>query len=212
MRHSDYLKHRGILLVISSPSGAGKTTITHDLLARDKYIKLSTSVTTRPARPGEEDGVHYHFRTQQDFDHAVADGAFLEHAKVFGYHYGTLMAPVKEDLANGFDILFDIDWQGAQKVRQEMQDSVISVFILPPDLLTLEERLKVRAQDGADVIAARMSKAIDEMSHWAEYDYVVVNDDLGKAVNDIQSILRSERLRRNKQLGLSDFVNSMVGR
>ncbi len=212
LRHSDYLKHRGILLVISSPSGAGKTTITHQLLAQDKYIKLSTSVTTRLPRPGEEDGVHYHFRSQKEFEYLISAGAFLEHSQVFGHHYGTLKIAVETGLEDGFDILFDIDWQGAQKIDQEMESQVISVFILTPDLRTLEKRLKERAQDEAYVIAGRMSKALDEMSHWAEYDYVIVNDDLEKTVNDIRSILRSERLKRTRQVGLSAFVNSMAGR
>ena len=209
-RHSDYLKHKGIMMVFSSPSGAGKTTLTRSLCEKDRFVKLSISATTRPKRPGEIDGTHYHFMSQKDFDVAVARGQFLEHAHVFGNSYGTWRSEVEADMQQGYDVLFDIDWQGAQTLIQEDRQRVVSVFILPPSLEVLADRLRARGQDEKDVINYRMSKALKEISHWAEYDYVVVNDDLDKALEDVKSILRSERLKRSRQQGLSDFVHSFM--
>jgi len=209
-RHSDYIKHRGIMLVISSPSGAGKTTISRHLLEEEKYLHISISATTRPPRPAEIDGKDYYFKTHEKFEQMIRDDAFLEHAKVFGNYYGTPREPVETALAEGKDVLFDIDWQGAQQILQTNQNDVVTVFILPPSIHALEERLHTRAQDSEEVIKIRMNKALDEMSHWAEYKYVVVNDDLDKALADIRSIIRSERLRRSRQKGLHEFINSMV--
>lgn len=209
-RHSDYLKHKGIMMVFSSPSGAGKTTLTRSLCSMDRYVKLSISATTRPPRPGEVDGEHYHFMSQADFDVAVAKGQFLEHAHVFNHSYGTWRSEVEEDMRQGYDVVFDIDWQGAQTLIQEDRERVVSVFILPPSLEVLDDRLRARGQDNEEIIQYRMGKALKEISHWAEYDYVVVNDDLSKALEDVKSILRSERLKRSRQLGLSDFVHTFM--
>ncbi len=208
-RHSDYIKHRGIMLVLSSPSGAGKTTISHHLLEQEKHLSLSISVTTRSPRPGEVDGQDYFFKTPEEFKRMTEEGAFLEHAEVFGNHYGTPKDTVEEELQKGQDILFDIDWQGAQQLLQEAASDVVSVFILPPSLEVLEDRLKARAQDSEDVIHERMSKAMYEMSHWAEYDYVIINEDLDRAIADVQSIIRSERLKRCRQIHLTDFIHKM---
>lgn len=197
------------MLVLSSPSGAGKTTISHHLLEQEKHLSLSISVTTRPPRPGEVDGQDYFFKTPEIFSQMVTEGAFLEHAQVFGHYYGTLKNQVEYELEKGQDVLFDIDWQGAQQLLQEAASDVVSVFILPPSLDILEERLKTRAQDSADVIHERMSKAIFEMSHWAEYDYVIINEDLDRAIADVQSIIRSERLKRSRQIHLTDFIHKM---
>lgn len=209
-RHSDYLKHKGIMMVFSSPSGAGKTTLTRSLCEKDRFVKLSISATTRPKRPGEIDGTHYHFMSQKDFDVAVARGQFLEHAHVFGNSYGTWRSEVEADMQQGYDVLFDIDWQGAQTLIQEDRQRVVSVFILPPSLEVLADRLRTRGQDDEEIINYRMSKALKEISHWAEYDYVVVNDDLDKALEDVKSILRSERLKRSRQQGLSDFAHTFM--
>ncbi len=209
-RHSDYLKHRGIMMVFSSPSGAGKTTLTRSLCEADRFVKLSVSATTRAPRDGEVAGEHYHFLSDEDFKKAVQENAFLEHAKVFNNSYGTLRENVETDLANGYDVIFDIDWQGAQTLIQEDRQRVVSVFVLPPSLDVLEDRLKVRGQDHQEVINYRMGRALEEISHWAEYDYVVVNDDLEKALHDVKSILRSERLKRSRQQGLSDFIHTFI--
>lgn len=209
-RHSDYLKHRGILLVISSPSGAGKTTITRALLAEEKYVTLSISATTRPPRPKEKPGDHYHFKTEEEFKQLIEEEALFEHAHVFGHWYGTLRAPVEQKLEEGYDVLLDIDWQGAQQMIQEARNYVVSVFLLPPSLSILEARLRSRAEDSEKAIKRRMCEAIDEISHWAEYDYVVVNDNLEKSINDVRSILRSERLKRTRQLGLSHFIHHLT--
>jgi len=209
-RHSDYIKHRGIMLVLSSPSGAGKTTISHQLLEHEKYLSLSISATTRSPRPNEVDGQHYFFKTLQEFKKMMEEGAFLEYAHVFGNYYGTLKEQVEQELQKGQDILFDIDWQGAQQLLQESAKDVVSIFILPPSLEALEERLRHRAQDGEKVIQERMSKALQEMSHWAEYDYVIINEDLERAIADVRSIIRSERLRRSRQLHLTDFMHTIT--
>ncbi len=200
------IERRGLMLVLSSPSGAGKTTISRELLARDGGLVLSVSTTTRPMRPGETEGVDYVFMDQARFDEMVRDGAFLEHATVFGYCYGTPRGPVEAALDEGRDVLFDIDWQGAQQVAEKAREDLVSVFILPPSTEELERRLHTRAQDSDDVVRARMAKAADEMSHWAEDDYIVVNEDVEASVAAVRSILEAERLRRERRLGLHDFV------
>jgi guanylate kinase len=203
------IKRRGLMLVLSSPSGAGKTTISRALLERDGNLSLSISATTRPMRPGEREGVHYHFVDQARFDRMVAEGALLEHAKVFGNSYGTPRAPVDEALAAGGDVLFDIDWQGTQQLAERARKDLVAVFILPPSTQELERRLHMRAQDSDAEVAKRMAKAADEMSHWAEYDYIIVNTDIEASVRRVQAILEAERLRRERQVGLHDFVASL---
>lgn len=200
------IERRGLMLVLSSPSGAGKTTISRALLTRDGGLMLSVSATTRPKRPGETEGVDYVFMDQARFDGMVRDGAFLEHATVFGHCYGTPSGPVEAALDAGRDVLFDIDWQGAQQVAEKAREDLVSVFILPPSTAELERRLHTRAQDSDDVVRARMAKAADEMSHWAEYDYIVVNEEVEASVAAVGSILEAERLRRERRIGLHDFV------
>ena len=200
---------RGMMLVLSSPSGAGKTTLSHKLLSEDPGLILSISVTTRAKRKGEVDGRHYHFIDAQRFDALARNGDLLEFAKVFGSHYGTPRAPVEKALAEGHDVLFDIDWQGTQQLREKLPRDLVSVFVLPPSIRELERRLKTRAQDPDDIIHARMAKAADEMSHWADYYYVVINRDLDRAFLDVRSILAAERLRRERQTGLSAFVRGL---
>ena len=200
---------RGLMLVLSSPSGAGKTTLSRMLLERYSTIELSISVTTRKPRPGEAEGKDYHFVDARSFDAMVACGDLLEWAEVFGSRYGTPRAPVERALAMGRDVLFDIDWQGTQQLREKGRDDLVSVFVLPPSVADLEARLRTRAQDADDVIRARMAKAANEMSHWAEYDYVVLNRDVWHAFEDVCAILAAERLRRERQTGLSAFVRSL---
>ena len=200
---------RGLMLVLSSPSGAGKTTLSRMLLDRYSTIELSISVTTRKPRPGEVEGRDYRFIDERSFDAMVARGDLLEWAEVFGSRYGTPRAPVERALAMGRDVLFDIDWQGTQQLREKGRDDLVSVFVLPPTIPDLEARLRTRAQDSDDVIHARMSKAADEMSHWAEYDYVVINRDVLRAFEDVCAILAAERLKRERQTGLSAFVRSL---
>ena len=204
------MARRGLLLILSSPSGAGKSTLTRRLMAWDPMIRFSVSATTRPPRPGEVDGRDYHFHTRPAFEALIASGGMLEHAEVFGNLYGSPRAPVEAAMAEGRDTVFDIDWQGGQQVRQAMRGDVVSVFILPPSLAELERRLRGRGQDGAEVIAARMAKSRDEISHWAEYDYVLVNRDLDETEADLVSILRAERLRRDRQPDLSAFVRALT--
>jgi len=208
---SSAIRRSGFLLVLSSPSGAGKTTITHRLVERDPSLSLSVSVTTRPARPGELAGADYHFIDQARFDAMVAAGELLEHATVFGHRYGTPRQPVEIAIAAGHDIVTDIDWQGTQQLTESLPSDLVTVFILPPDMATLEARLKTRAQDSAAVVAARMAKSAEEMSHWSEYDYVVVNRDLAASVAEIAAIVTAERLRRTRQNGLAEFVNRLRG-
>ncbi|HUB97295.1 MAG TPA: guanylate kinase [Stellaceae bacterium] len=205
------IRRRGLLLVMSSPSGAGKTTITRALVDADPEITLSVSVTTRPPREGEIDGTHYHFITQTRFDEMVAKAELLEHAVVFGHCYGTPRAPVMAALDAGHDIISDVDWQGSQQLKAKMRDDLVSVFILPPSRAALRDRLERRAQDSAAVVAARMSKAADEMSHWPEYDYVILNSDLEASVRQARSIIMAERARRDRQVGLAEFVNRLRG-
>lgn len=200
---------RGLMLVLSSPSGAGKTTLSRRLLAEFPDLTMSISVTTRPKRPGEVEGVDYHFIDRIDFDLMINKRQLLEHAKVFDHYYGTPAKPVQDALDAGRDILFDIDWQGAQQLKQEMRDDLASIFILPPSTKELEQRLKSRAQDSDEVVAQRMSKAADEISHWPEYDYVVVNDDVEAALAQVRAILMAERLKRPRQTYLVNFVKRL---
>ena len=197
------------MFVMSSPSGAGKTTLSRGLLDTDEEIVMSVSATTRNPRPGEVDGKDYYFVSVEDFGLMVNRGEFLEHAKVFDNYYGTPRGPVEEALSNGKDVLFDIDWQGTQQLKENAREDVVSIFILPPSTQELERRLHTRAQDSAEIVAKRMAKAADEMSHYAEYDYVLVNDDVDRSLANLEAILRAERLRRKRQLGLSGFVNGM---
>jgi guanylate kinase len=203
------IRRRGFLLVLSSPSGAGKTTITQLLVERDPTLSRSISVTTRPARPGETDGADYRFIDQPRFDAMAAAGELLEHATVFGNCYGTPRQPIDDAIAAGQDVVADVDWQGTQQLTENLRSDLVTVFILPPDMATLEARLKTRAQDSAAVVAARMAKSAEEMSHWSEYDYVVVNRDLAASVAEVEAIVTAERLRRTRQIGLADFVNHL---
>jgi guanylate kinase len=208
---SNALKRRGLMFVLSSPSGAGKTTISRMLLAADPTIKLSVSVTTRPARPGEVDGVHYHFVGDAEFDRMVEEDDFYEWAHVFGYRYGTPKGHIRTGLKEGQDFLFDIDWQGTQQLYQKDRQDVVSVFILPPSFDELRRRLEARAQDSEEVIAGRMERARGEISHWAEYEYVVINDDVDKCFVKVREILHAERMERTRQTGLIDFVRELMG-
>ncbi|MFD1624361.1 guanylate kinase [Azospirillum griseum] len=203
------ISRRGLMLVLSSPSGAGKTTISRRLLERESGITMSVSATTRAMRPGEVSGVDYHFIDQARFDRMAEDGAFLEYARVFGNCYGTPRGAVDEALSAGRDVLFDIDWQGTQQLAENARDDLVSVFILPPSGEELERRLRGRAQDSAEVIAGRMAKASDEISHWAEYDYVIVNRDVDESVAAVTAILHAERLRRRRQVGMTQFVKNV---
>lgn len=203
------IARRGLMLVLSSPSGAGKTTITRSLLETDDNLALSVSVTTRPRRANETDGVDYHFIDSEQFNLMINRRELLEHAKVFDHYYGTPAAPVRKRLSAGQDVLFDIDWQGAQQLKQIAGEDLVSVFILPPSTYELERRLRSRALDAPDVVAKRMRKAADEISHWAEYDYIVVNHDVERAIENVYAILRAERLRRERQTGLLDFVKEL---
>jgi guanylate kinase len=194
------------MLVLSSPSGAGKTTISRALLERDQNLTMSVSVTTRRKRPGETAGRDYHFIKPTDFNLMINRRELLEHAKVFGHYYGTPRQPVEEALTAGRDVLFDIDWQGTQQLAQTARADLVSVFVLPPSTEELQRRLERRAQDPPEVVAERMAKAADEMSHWAEYDYIVVNHDIDVSVASVEAILAAERLKRVRQVGLPDFV------
>lgn len=204
------IRRRGLMLVLSSPSGAGKTTISRALLERDANLSLSVSATTRPKRPNELEGVHYFFKDQAEFHSMVENGEFLEHARVFGHCYGTPKAPVESALTEGKDVLFDIDWQGTQQVAEAMTKDLVRVFILPPSHDELERRLHTRAQDSDEVVQSRMAKAASEMSHWSEYDYVVINRELDHCIADVEAILRAERLKRERQTNLSDFIRELA--
>ncbi len=204
------IARRGLMLVLSSPSGAGKTTLSRRLLQGDGAITMSVSVTTRSPRAGEEDGKDYHFVSSSMFTGMVEGGGFLEHALVFGHHYGTPKEPVMLALARGRDVLFDIDWQGTQQLRQQAGDDLVSIFVLPPSHAELERRLRARAQDAEEVVQRRMAKANNEISHWAEYDYVVINDDLDDTLVKIQTILAAERMKRGRQSGLPEFVGKLM--
>jgi guanylate kinase len=208
-RQSETIARRGLMLVLSSPSGAGKTTLSRMLLDADRAVALSVSVTTRKQRPGEIDGRDYHFIDAVRFDAMVKKGELLEWAQVFGHRYGTPRLPVETALTQGHDVLFDIDWQGTQQLREKADRDLVSIFVLPPSIPDLEQRLRTRAQDSDEVIHARMAKAADEMSHWAEYDYVVINSDIDRAFAEVRSILAAERLKRERQTGLSAFVRKL---
>ncbi len=210
MDSSDTLQRRGLMLILSSPSGAGKTTISRMLLDRDDELALSVSATTRPIRAGEVDGVHYHFVSQTDFDRMVEDDAFYEWATVFGHSYGTPKAAIRAGLKEGRDYLFDIDWQGTQQLYQKDQQDVVRVFILPPSLDELQRRLTGRGTDSAEVIEARMARARAEISHWDGYDYVVVNDDVEDCYAKVAQILAAERMKRARQTGLIGFVRGLM--
>jgi guanylate kinase len=207
---SDKLHRRGLMFILSSPSGAGKTTISHKLLMADDEINLSVSATTRPQRPGEIDGVDYHFVSDEKFAQMVEQDEFYEWANVFGYRYGTPKGYIRKGLKEGQDFLFDIDWQGTQQLYQKDQQDVVSVFILPPSLPELRRRLESRAQDSQDVIDARMDRARGEISHWAEYDYVVINDDVDECFVKVREILHAERMKRTRQTGLIPFVRELT--
>ena len=202
------LRRRGVMLIVSSPSGAGKTTISRLLLEREPGLTMSVSVTTRPRRPSEVSGRDYHFIDRGEYDRMVERHELLEHAEVFGNGYGTPRAPVEKALAEGRDILFDIDWQGTRQLAETARADMVSVFILPPSFAELERRLRTRAQDSPEAVARRMAKAADEMSHWEEYDYIVINEDVERSVIAVQSILTAERYRRERQIDLAPFVAS----
>ncbi|MGC9370141.1 MAG: guanylate kinase [Paracoccaceae bacterium] len=201
---------RGLLIILSSPSGAGKSTLTRRLLDWDPSFRFSVSATTRAPRPGEEHGREYYFLDRAEFEELIETGGMLEHAEVFGNFYGSPRKPVEEAIESGHDVLFDIDWQGGQQVRNSpLSQDVVSIFILPPSIAELERRLKSRGQDSDAVIAGRMEKSRDEISHWAEYDYVLVNRDLDSAYDELKAIVTAERLKRERQTGLNDFVRRL---
>ena len=208
-RSQHTIARRGLMLVLSSPSGAGKTTLSRMLLKADRNVELSVSVTTRPQRRGEVDGRDYHFIGLAQFKAMVKSGKLLEWAEVFGHCYGTPRRPVEKALRTGRDVLFDIDWQGTQQLREKARDDLVSVFILPPSVGELERRLKRRAQDSHLIIGSRMAKAAGEMSHWPEYDYVIVNRDKDEAFVEVEAILAAERRKRERQVGLSAFVRAL---
>jgi guanylate kinase len=203
------IHRRGLMLVLSSPSGAGKTTLSRRLLEADSEIDMSVSATTRKPRPGEVEGKDYYFLSTEDFGIMRNRDDFLEHAKVFGNYYGTPREPVENALAQGRDVLFDIDWQGTQQLDETAQDDLVKVFILPPSAQELERRLEKRAQDPAEVVAERMAKASDEISHYQEYDYIIINENMDKAFAELQAILLAERLKRRRLTGLSNFVKQL---
>lgn len=209
MATSTPFRRRGVLFILSSPSGAGKSTIARKLLREDGNLEMSVSATTRPIRPGERDGVDYHFVSLDKFREMVADGDFLEWAHVFGHRYGTPRAPVEKALSEGRDVLFDIDWQGAQQLFQQAGGDVARVFIFPPSMTELERRLRDRGTDSEEVIVARMERAAAEISHWDGYDYVLVNEDVETCFNQVQTILNAERLKRSRQTSLIGFVRSL---
>ena len=203
-------RRRGLLIVLSSPSGAGKSTISRMLLDADPAITMSISATTRPMRSGERDDVDYHFVGGEEFDRMVAAGEFVEWAPVFGHRYGTPKVPVKAALRDGRDILFDIDWQGTQQLHSAMGEDLVRIFLLPPSMAELERRLHARGTDSDAVIADRMERAAGEISHWAEYDYVLINDDTANCLAEVRAIVAAERLKRARQAGLVAFVRDLV--
>lgn len=209
---NDAGRRRGLLIILSSPSGAGKSTLSRRLLEFDPDVRFSVSATTRPPRPGEQEGREYYFRSRREFEEMVAAGDMLEHAEVFGNLYGTPRAPVEAAISAGQDVLFDVDWQGGQQIRNSsLRDAVVSIFILPPSIAELENRLRQRGQDSADVVARRMAKSRDEISHWAEYDFVLINESLPQCESELRAIIRAERLRRDRQPGLMAFVTRLNG-
>ena len=205
----DAVTRRGFMFVLSSPSGAGKSSITRALLERDASLTLSISTTSRRRRPGESEGKDYNFVSSEDFQIMINEGQFLEHAQVFGNYYGTPVASVKQQIEAGENVLFDIDWQGTQQLKATARDDLVSVFILPPSYRALEQRLKKRNQDSDAEVAKRMAKAADELSHFAEYDYVIINSDLEQAVGEVYAILQAERRKRARMNGLTNFVREL---
>ena len=203
------ITRQGLMLVLSSPSGAGKTSIARELLKRDSEITMSVSATTRQRRPGETEGKDYFFVDEQQFKTDVNKGLFLEYAQVFDHYYGTPLKPVQDTLAKGRDVLFDIDWQGTQQIKAKARQDLVSVFVLPPSTKELERRLLSRAQDSAEVVAGRMARAADEMSHYPEYDYIIVNHELEASIEAVHTILRAERLRISRQAGLTEFMKQL---
>ena len=195
--------------MLSSPSGAGKTSIARSLLTRDKEINLSVSATTRPRRPGEAEGKDYYFVDEEKFKTDINNGLFLEYARVFDHYYGTPLGLVQKLLSSGCDVLFDIDWQGTQQIKAKARDDLVSIFVLPPSTAELEKRLITRAQDSAEVVAGRMARAADEMSHYPEYDYIIVNHDLDQSIDAVHTILKAERLRRSRQASLTEFMKQL---
>lgn len=204
-------ERRGLLIVLSSPSGAGKSTISRMLLEADSEVTMSVSATTRPRRPAEKDGVDYHFVDDPEFDRMVEAGEFVEWAHVFGHRYGTPKAPVKQALRRGRDILFDIDWQGARQLEPDFGEHLVTIFLLPPSMAELEKRLRARNQDSKEVIADRMRRAADEIDHWAEYEYVLVNRDMDSCLEQVRSIVSAERSKKARQTGLVEFVRELIG-
>src|SRR5690606_12649006 len=203
---------RGLLIILSSPSGAGKSTLSRRLLESDPEVHFSVSATTRPPRPGEEEGRDYFFKSRREFEDMVASGAMLEHAEVFGNLYGTPLGPVESSIELGHDVLFDVDWQGGQQIRNSpLHEAVVSVFILPPSISELESRLRTRGQDSPEVVAGRMGQARDEISHWAEYDYVLINANLQDCEAELKAIITAERLRRDRRPELMSFVTQLNG-
>jgi guanylate kinase len=204
------LRRRGILIILSSPSGAGKSTLSRRLLEFDPEVRFSISATTRPPRPGEQEGHDYYFKSRREFDAMVEEGEMLEHAEVFGNLYGTPRRPVEAAIARGQDVLFDVDWQGGQQIRNSsLRDAVVSIFILPPSIAELESRLRARGQDPDEVVAGRMGKSRDEISHWAEYDYVLINEKLAQCEEELHAIIRAERLRRDRRPELVEHVRRL---
>jgi guanylate kinase len=208
---SSFIERRGFMLVLSSPSGAGKTTIARAVLALEHKLELSISVTTRPKRPSEKEGKDYYFVNEDTFNQMREEDQFLEHAHVYGYQYGTPQASIERHLSAGIDVIFDIDWQGTQQLKQGSISDLVSVFILPPSLEDLKKRLCLRGEDSDEIVCTRMSKAADEISHWAEYDYIIINQNLEDSIFKIRSILEAERLKRRRQTGLSQFIHSLRG-
>lgn len=204
-------RRRGLLIVLSSPSGAGKTTISRMLLEADRDITMSISATTRPRRPGEVDDVDYHFVDDAEFDRMIAAGEFVEWAHVFGFRYGTPKAPVKQALRDGRDILFDIDWQGARQLEPDFGEHLVTIFLLPPSMDELERRLRARGTDSEEIIADRMRRAADEIGHWAEYEYVLVNTDTDQCIAQVEAIVSAEGLKKARQTGLHPFVQKLIG-
>ena len=203
------MTRRGLMLVLSSPSGAGKTSIAQSLLTRDKEINMSVSATTRPRRPGEAEGEDYYFVDEEKFKTDINKRLFLEYARVFDHYYGTPLELVQKLLSSGCDVLFDIDWQGTQQIKAKARDDLVSIFVLPPSTAELEKRLITRAQDSAEVVAGRMARAADEMSHYPEYDYIIVNHDLDQSIDAVHTILKAERLRRSRQVSLTEFMKQL---